>query len=131
MTAKYLRISWPVSAAVTLAILLSACDAGPNCFIIDRVTVLRDGIELGGKTHTLVHRLSGFEEKVDYYELFEGKPDFDICGHTQARPIASDVYEPEHGFIKELTLSGSRLEIHYMKDGLDAPPRDKPPLRVE
>ena len=77
---------------LTLCIVLAACSDEPDCLFSDQITLL-DQAQFNGTTYSLVHRVSGFSDKVDYIELYKGEPLFDPCGEPSIEPISGDSYD--------------------------------------
>jgi hypothetical protein len=100
-----------VLAVVGLASAEAACG---GCWVADQAYVLdvQDG-------HYLVYRVTGFHDKVQFFEVYQGKPEFDSCGHTEA--AATAFYEPDAGrLLKKVEWDGNRLEIFYTQDAAEA-----------
>jgi hypothetical protein len=93
-------------AIVGLASAEASCDA--KCGSSDSVAVLdtRDGVYL-------VYRVSGAQDKMEFFEAYQGKPEFDSCGSTRAPVIAIEPYQRSQGLLQKLELHGNRLEIVY------------------
>jgi hypothetical protein len=105
-----------VVAIATLALVEVSC--GGECWIADQAYVLdtRDGLYL-------VYRVTGFHDKVHFFEVYRGKPAFDSCGRTEAVAIApaTAFYEPHAGrLLKKVEWDGNRLEIVYTSDRSEA-----------
>jgi hypothetical protein len=98
-----------VFAVVGLASAKVSCDSG--CLIADQANVLdtRDGLYL-------VYRVTGFQDKAEFFEAYQGKPEFDSCGSTRKPALATAFYERKEGLLKKVELHGNRLEIIYTHD---------------
>jgi hypothetical protein len=105
----YLR----VLAIVSLAFAEVSC--GGECGTSDSVTILdtRDG-------DYLVYRVSGAQDKVEFFEVYQGEPKFDSCGSTRTPVLATEPYQRSHGFLKKLELHANRLEIVYTANVLES-----------
>jgi hypothetical protein len=64
--------------------------------------------------------VTGFQDKVEYFELYQGKPEFDSCGSTRKEALATAFYEREEGLLKKVELHGNQLEIIYTHDASEA-----------
>jgi len=98
-----------VLAVVTLASAEASC--GRGCLIIDQAYLLDTRDDL-----YLVYRVTGFQDKVEFFEVYRGKPAFDSCGSTESSPIATAFYERNAGLLKKVELHDNRLEIIYTHD---------------
>ncbi len=118
-------------AVITLIAALPSASCTPDCWVADQIEILDRGVRLGEKNHSLVRRISGFQEKLVSYELYEGAPEFDECGHAEAEPMAYNSYDPELGQIKALIFANGRLEIVYTRSRAEAVPPAKLGLTVK
>ena len=98
-----------ILAVVSLASAEASC--GRGCIIIDQAYLLdtRDGLYL-------VYRVTGFQDKVEFFEVYQGKPEFDSCGSTESSAMTTAFYERNLGLLKKVELHGNRLEIIYTHD---------------
>ena len=85
-------------------LLLAAC--GPKCGVADQASIVdeKDGA-------FLVHRVTGFQEKLEFFELYREKPRFDLCGKTKTSPVAQEPYERSEGLLKGVQVRGNALQI--------------------
>ena len=90
------------------SMLLIACtDSG--CLVADQITKIRE-LQLDGQTYGLYIRTAGMHEKLHYYELYRGLPEFDECGVTSASLVSGDLVgdlqiRPEKLLVDDLKLS--------------------------
>jgi hypothetical protein len=104
-----------LSAVAIVGLALTGVSCGENCFVADNVSILdsRDGI-------FLVYRVSGFQDKMRFFEIFRGKPTFDVCGSTNTPAIAMEPYLPEQGLLKKVEVHGDQLGIVYTQKASDS-----------
>lgn len=123
----------PLLYVVFAALLVGLPSAGctPDCWVADQIELLDTGVTVGGRMHSLVRRISGFQDKIVSYELFLGAPVFDECGRTAADPVAYNSYDPEQGQIRALIFRNGRLDIVYTRDRAEAVSPEKLRLTVE
>jgi len=76
----------------SLLILLGCSPDQPDCYIAD-ATKLLDTTKIDGVTYSLVLKVSGFSDKVNFLELYKGVPEYDACGRSTLEPIYSDVVD--------------------------------------
>jgi len=113
----------------TAVILLVACGllataflrgfSGNRCLVADRVWVV-DELREDGQTLYLAYRISGWHEKVEYYELYATLPSFDVCGDTKEEQLDMDNIDDTEGkMVKDVlvrnTKHGQKLEIRYTR----------------
>jgi hypothetical protein len=108
-----LRLPLAVVAIVGLALLEVAC--GTNCGVADTVSVLdsRDG-------NFLVYRVSGAQDKIEFFEAYRSKPKFDACGSTTTPVTAKEPYLRSEGLLKKVEVHGDRLEIVYTRNASES-----------
>lgn len=85
---------------------LVACSSEIDCFTADSVELIKT-IETEGSDYSIYLRISGFHEKVAFYELYEGKPTFDVCGRSNILAIYEDVVDPSEGVVSRLVIDGN------------------------
>jgi hypothetical protein len=100
-------------AVVGLASMEVSC--GRGCPIKDQADVLdmRDGLYL-------VYRVTGFQDKVEFFELYRSKPEFDSCGMPRTPAVASAFYVREEGLLKRVEMHDNQLEIIYTRDASES-----------
>ncbi len=89
-----------------LALALISCDT--KCGVADSVSILdqRNGL-------FLVYRVTGTHDKLEIFELYRGRPEFDSCGASVSQPISSEPYSKADGLLKQVKLSDDRLTLVY------------------
>ncbi|WP_033415801.1 hypothetical protein [Hahella ganghwensis] len=117
--------------------LFGCADSGPDCsFATDTVSIIDQKL-IGNQNYFLVHRISGWHDKIESFELYDTEPAFDICGVSTTEPlygesvdnkdannanqyIAHIFFEPPDKFLLEYTggeiprpdyYQGLRLEL--------------------
>ncbi len=68
---------------------LIACSSEPGCFIVDSVKLVKT-IKIDSRDYFIYLRISGFQDKVAFYELYKGKPTFGECKQSNIEPISYD-----------------------------------------
>lgn len=83
---------------------------------VDTVEII-DIKKIGDSSYYLVHRISGWQDKIEILELYDEKPIFDHCSKASVDPIDGDSLEMSksisHVF---LNIKERKLDIVY-KDG--------------
>jgi hypothetical protein len=69
---------------------------------------------------TLVYRVSGFQEKLEFFELYSGNASFDHCGRTSATLLDKVEYDRSEGKLKAIVLHGKRLSVVHTNKGSEA-----------
>jgi len=95
-------------APLMVGLMLAAVSCGPRCGSSDSVALL--DVQNG---NYLVYRVSGAQDKMEFFELYRRKPEFDSCGSTQTPVIATVPYQRSQGLLKKVELREDRLEIVY------------------
>jgi len=120
------------------------------CLVAAHVEVV-DELHEDNQILYLVYRVTGFHEKVAFYQLYATLPSFDACGDSKDEPL--DMYEidrdEEGKMVKDVLVRntkkhGTRLEIRYTRqadegvlptqaklirgDSVEPNPEDKPRL---
>ena len=104
-----LKIIWVFIAAM----LLSACsDTAPDCFIRDQVTLL-DERNINGEKYFLVLKITGWHDKAQFLELYDKKPEFDVCGKSKTERIDMRGLELENQFVSKVRVKDKKLQITY------------------
>lgn len=62
-------------------------------------------------------RITGFQEKMYFYELYSKKPTFDDCGAADIEPLDAAHIDRERGFPSAVDMQGPVFEIRYRKEG--------------
>lgn len=93
---------------VASGLVLDGCQR--PCGVADTVSVL----DSQGNWH-LVYRVSGAQDKMQFFELYQGKPAFDDCGAPAAQPISKQPIVANEGWLKAVRLRGTKLEIIYTR----------------
>jgi hypothetical protein len=110
LTMKILRIILPIIATV-----LVACSNDTNCLIADSIHPIKM-INVDGSEYSIYLKISGFHDKVSFYELYKGKPIFDECGWPNTLAIAEEPVDPSLGAVSKLVIDARRLHIVYTEN---------------
>ncbi len=86
-----------ISALIVLLLSITSCSdqsAGiEECSItVDAVSII-DSIELDDDAFYLVHRVSGWSDKTEVFELYDEKPEFDHCSKSSIDPLFGNSLE--------------------------------------
>jgi hypothetical protein len=95
-----------LAAIVCLGMLQISCST--NCGVADTVSIVdsRDG-------NFLVYRVSGLQDKMEFFEVYRSAPKFDSCGAATTPAIAKEAYLRSEGMLKKVELHGDQLAIAY------------------
>jgi len=124
---------------LTAVVLLLACGllataflrgfSDNRCFLIDHAEVV-DELREGNQIFYLVYRITGWHDKVAFYELYATLPSFDTCGHPKDEPLDGYVIDDtearrnegrmdEGRMVKDVlvrnTKYGKKLEVRYTR----------------
>jgi hypothetical protein len=103
-------------AAVTAfrcSTLTPACGTADSVAIIDQATV-------AGRPLWLVHRITGFHDKVEFVEIFAVAPVFDSCGHSPLVPVSVEPYDPSQGGVRSLSIREGKATLVYIRNPAEA-----------
>jgi hypothetical protein len=64
----------------------------------------------------LVYRVTGFQDKVEFFEVYKGKPEFNSCGMPQSTALATEFYERKMGLLRKVEWRGDQLRVVYTHD---------------
>ena len=84
---------------------LVACSSEIDCFTADSVKLVKK-IKIKDSDYFIYLRISGFHEKAAFYELYKGKPAFDVCGRSNILSISDDAVDPSEGVVSRLVIDG-------------------------
>jgi len=102
--------SRPLSLPVLLLLCLTLAEVrcASRCGVQDAVSILdeRPGLYL-------VYRVSGAHDKMEFFEIYQAKPDFDACGSTTTPAAAKEPYLRSQGLLKKVEWRDKRLRIIY------------------
>jgi hypothetical protein len=80
---------------------------------VDVVTVLEKE-QFQGITYTLVKRVSGIQDKVIVFQIFDQKPEFDDCNRDLIKPILEDSVETDRPVLEVLAdVENKAMSITY------------------
>lgn len=89
--------------------VVSGCSKQPDCVTSD---TMRKMTQVEGARH-LYLRVSGFQEKEHFYELYDQEPAFDACGAADVAPLAVAHVDSAQGVPDSLSVHETALEIRY------------------
>jgi hypothetical protein len=103
----------PVLALACLG--LAQIDCASSCGAPDAVSVLdqRGGIYL-------VYRVSGGQDKIEFFEVYQVKPEFDSCGSAKTPALAKEPYLRSQGLLKKVEWRDHRLSIVYTPNAAES-----------
>ena len=73
----------------------------------------------------LVYRVSGGQDKVEFFEVYNARPEFDSCGRTVTPVVAKEPYLRSQGLLKNVEWRNNRLQIVYTHNALESIQPDK------
>ena len=112
-----LEIAYFMKAGNYLAIVLFiygliGCSVNNDCFIADSVIKVKS-IAMDGETYYVYLRISGFNEKEYFYELYRQEPKFDDCGMSNFDPLSDIHVDAEEGRVVAVIIENNRLALRY------------------
>lgn len=100
---------------ILLLTSLVACSPEPDCFVADSVTQVKT-IKGNGINYYVYLRISGFNKKEFFYELFLNEPEFDVCGKSNIDSISDIHIDQDEGIITKLLVKNNKLSAVYTKE---------------
>ena len=94
ITNKYLIIS------TFLLLFLTACNSDIDCLTANSVEKIKV-VKVENKNYFVYLKVTGFHDKVAFFELYDSEPLFDICGISDTSPISSEMIDPDINLDKE------------------------------
>jgi len=98
--------------------ILMSCSKSNDCFIADSVEKIEE-IYVNDTMYFLHLRVSGFNEKEFFYELYDKDPKFDACGKTEVRPISDLHVDTSAGTPVKLIIQSKKLSLLFSKNTND------------
>lgn len=108
---KILRMILPIVATI-----LAACSTETECLIADSIHPVKM-INVDGSEYSIYLKVSGFHDKVSFYELYKGKPIFDACGKPSSLAISEEPIDSSLGTVSKLVVDTRGLRIVYTENG--------------
>ena len=95
--------------------MIVGCSSENDCFVADSVKQIKS-FTVNDKEYFLFLRITGFQEKESFYELYEKKPIFDICGRSELSPVSDEHFDWQQGYVEKLIVKDAKLTIVYIKE---------------
>lgn len=97
-----------------ISFLLLSCSIDNDCFVADSIEKVKK-ISIDDKDHFLYLRISGFNEKEHFYELYNLVPKFNYCGKSTTTLISDIHIDTTEGYMDKLIIKNYKLEVIYSK----------------
>ena len=97
-------------------IAISGCSSKNDCFTSDSIEQLKV-FDVHNVKYNLFLRISGFQEKEAFYELYKGVPVFDNCGQPNSKSISIIHIDTNQGAVSKLIVEGTNLDLIYNTNG--------------
>lgn len=101
----------------TLTLLMSilwACSSDTDCSGFPQGSIQRiQTIVYLGEPAYLYLRVSGFQDKQFFYELYDHKPVFDHCNITVSKPILEDHIFEQDNYVSHIEINKNKMAIIY------------------
>lgn len=105
---------------ILIALFTAAWGDDNDCGIADNVTLLKKFKSKNGN-YFVYRRISGFHDKIEFYQLYIKKPTFDNCGATKQKVIYTTSAESTKGYVKTVILKQNRIRLLYSRKRVDIP----------
>lgn len=113
---RHARTLLRIVPLVVVSLVLISCEDSEDkaCpLTIDTVEIV-DTKMFEGKNYTLVHRITGWHDKVEVLQLFDQEPELDDCRRDLVKPIIEDSLE--NGLVLvgfSINLENNSFELLY------------------
>lgn len=97
-------------------ITISGCSAKNDCFTSDSIEQLKV-FKVNNVKYSLFLRISGFQEKEAFYELYKGVPIFDNCGQPNSNYVSTIHIDTNRGAVSKLIVEETNLDLIYNANG--------------
>lgn len=98
--------------------LIVACSTDNSCAVADTVSLIKE-INIKNNRYYIYSRVSGFQEKEIFYEMFSKKPIFDKCRQTKTLSVSDVHIDSSSGAVIKLIVQDETLNIVYSKDAVE------------
>ena len=95
-----------------LFLIVTGCDKNGDCVIADSVVLIATHDD-NGTRYRVYQRISGFNEKERFFELYDSEPAFDACGQPSSPPVSVGHDDDSAGSLQEIRVISDRLELIY------------------
>ena len=95
-----------------------ACSTDNSCAVADTVSLIKE-IKIKNIQYYIYSRVSGFQEKKVFYEMFSMKPVFVQCGQTKTLSVSDVHIDSSSGAAVKLIVQDKTLDIVYSKDAVE------------
>ena len=102
-------------ATLGLALAITGCAKEPECLIADSLVKIESEV-LDKHQLQLFLRTSGFQDKVQFYEIYKTTPHFDSCGQSDTEIISQVFIDLELGNPNILAINNKKLSLVYTDD---------------
>ena len=114
---RVMEIKIPFLSLVFITLLnFSGCTPSEDaCLTRDKLTEIKV-LKINNTDHYLYLKISGWHDKVVFYELYDKKPVLDACNKANILPIADIIVSPENGTASKLIIKDKQLFLNYTKE---------------
>ncbi len=95
-------------------LILVSCSKRDDCFIADSVEKIKE-IHINDTIYFVYLRISGFNEKEYFYELYDIAPKFNDCVKTEAKAISNLHVDTSEGKPITLMIKNEKLSLLFSK----------------
>jgi hypothetical protein len=114
-------------SSLILLLSIASCsdrdhEIGACAITVDSVEII-DSKVFGDKSYYLVHRITGWQDKVEILEFYDEKPVFDTCSKPSVEPIDGDSLE--------MSKTVSHVFLNIKERKLDIVYKDSLPMKIQ
>lgn len=119
----------PITIALSFLLLLS-CTANTDCFTADSVKQIKS-FDVNSHAYFVYVRVTGFQEKETYFELYDNVPVFDDCGKPNISIVSAVHVDSMQGSVSKLVIDDKNLKVIYKKNQMGDNSYDSIPIEIK
>ena len=87
-----------------------------DCFVADFIKLV-DSVKIKDSDYYIYLKVSGFHDKVAFYQLYKGKPEFNSCGEPSHWAISNDDIDTSRGIVSKVVIDNELKLLTIYEDG--------------
>jgi hypothetical protein len=124
-----MRKKLPITIALSFLLFLS-CTANNDCPTADSIKQIRS-FQVNHHAYFLYVRISGFQEKETFFELYDNVPVFDVCGKPDISIVSAAHVDAAKGSVSKLVIQDKNLIIVYKNNPIEDIGYDRIPIEIK
>jgi hypothetical protein len=124
-----MREKIPIAIALSFLLLLS-CTTNNDCLPADSIKQIKS-FDVNRHAYFVYVRISGFQEKEIFFELYDNVPVFDDCGKPNISIVSAVHVDSTQGSVSKLVIDDKNLKIVYKKNQIEDIGYDRIPIEIK